>query len=83
MGRHVGQLQWELRAVRDREEDRERRTELSLEAIEALIVSKEEDADRRFRQQAEENADQINTVRLVSTKTLLYTPVEDVYNFWP
>lgn len=63
MGRHLGQLQRELHGVRNREEERDRRTELSLEAIEALIGAREEDSDRRFQEQAQENADRISKVR--------------------
>lgn len=63
MGRHLGQLQRELHSVRNREEERDRRTELSLEAIEALIGAREEDSDRRFQEQAQENADRISKVR--------------------
>ena len=62
MGRHLGELQRELNCVRNREEERDRRTELSLEAIEALIVAREEDSDRRFQKQAQENAERISKV---------------------
>ena len=63
IGRHLGQLQRELHCMQKREEDRDRRTELSLEAIEALIGAREEDSDRRFQEQAQENADRISKVR--------------------
>lgn len=63
MGRHLGQLQRELHGMQKREEDRDRRTDLSLEAIEALVSARDEDSDRRFQEQAQENADRISKVR--------------------
>lgn len=63
MGRHLGQLQRELHSMRKREEDRDRKTDLSLEAIEALIGAREEDSDRRFQEQSRENADRITKVK--------------------
>eukprot|EP00904_Undaria_pinnatifida_P000063 jgi/Undpi1/10057/HiC_scaffold_28.g12511.m1 len=60
MGRHLGQLQRELHGMQKREEDRDRRTDLSLEAIEALVSARDEDSDRRFQEQAQENADRIS-----------------------
>lgn len=62
MGRQLGELRRELHSVRNREEERDRRTELSLEAIEALIGAKEEDSDRRFHEQTQENAERIRKV---------------------
>lgn len=70
MGRHMGQLQRELRTIEDREHDRDQRTELSLEAIEALITAKDEDVTRRFQIQTEENANNINRVRAPVQKTM-------------
>ncbi|CAM9120809.1 unnamed protein product [Ectocarpus sp. 4 AP-2014] len=60
MGRDLGNLQREIVAVRDRVEDQEKRTEISLEELEALIAAKDEEYDRRFRKQAQQNADAIN-----------------------
>ncbi|CAM9699349.1 unnamed protein product [Ectocarpus sp. 12 AP-2014] len=60
MGRDLGNLQREIVAVRDRVEDQEKRTEISLEELEVLIAAKDEDYDRRFRKQAQQNADAIN-----------------------
>lgn len=55
-------LQRGLEGVRDLGEDREKRTELSLEELEALIAAKEQETNRRFGEQAHENADAINKV---------------------
>jgi len=63
MGRSLGELQRELQAMREREEDRDKRTELSLEELENLIAAKEEDASQRFQQQAQENAENIMQVK--------------------
>ncbi|CAN0225131.1 unnamed protein product [Ectocarpus sp. 6 AP-2014] len=60
MGPDLGKLQREIIAVRDRVEDQEKRTEISLEELEALIAAKDEEYSRRFRKQAQENADAIN-----------------------
>ncbi len=62
MGRSLGELQRELEVVREREEDRDKRTELSLEELENLIAAKEVDANQRFQQQAQENAENIKQV---------------------
>lgn len=62
MGRSLGQLQRDLEALRDHGEDREKRTELSLEELEALIAAKEEETNRRFQEQAQENAETIKKV---------------------
>ena len=62
MGRSLGELQRELEAVRDREEDREKRTELSLGELENLIVAKEEDINQRFQHHLQENAENIKQV---------------------
>lgn len=62
MGRDLGKLQREIVAVRDRVEDQEKRTEVSLEELEALIAAKDEEYNRRFRKQAQQNADAINRV---------------------
>ncbi|CAB1101510.1 unnamed protein product [Ectocarpus sp. CCAP 1310/34] len=60
MGRDLGNLQREIVAVRNRVEDQEKRTEISLEELEALIAAKDEEYKRRFRKQAQQNADAIN-----------------------
>lgn len=60
MGRELGKLQRELTAVRDRVEDQEKRTEISLEELEALIAAKDEEYNRRFQRQAQQNTDAIN-----------------------
>ncbi|CBN77302.1 hypothetical protein Esi_0044_0093 [Ectocarpus siliculosus] len=60
MGRDLGKLQREIIAVRDRVEDQEKRTEISLEELEALIAAKDEEYNRRFLKQAQQNADAIN-----------------------
>lgn len=62
MGRSLGELQRELEVIRDRAEDRDKRTELSLEDLEALIAAKDEDTNRRFQEQARENAEAIKKV---------------------
>lgn len=62
MGRSLGELQRELEVMRERAEDREKRTELSLEELEALIAAKDEDTNRRFQEQAQENKETINKV---------------------
>lgn len=62
MGQSLGELRRELEVMRERAEDREKRTELSLEELETLIASKEEDTNRRFQEQAQENAETINKV---------------------
>lgn len=62
MGRSLGELQRELGTLRDREEGREKRTEHSLEELEALIFAKDQDTDRRFQEQAKENAETIDKV---------------------
>eukprot|EP00752_Nemacystus_decipiens_P004375 g3998.t2 len=60
MGRSLGELQRELQVVRERAEDREKRTEHSLEELETLIAAKDEDTNRRFQEQAQENKETIN-----------------------
>ncbi|CAM9261338.1 unnamed protein product [Ectocarpus fasciculatus] len=60
MGRDLGELQRDLIAVRDHVEDQEKRTEISLEELEALIAAKDEEYNRRFQKQAQQNADEIN-----------------------
>lgn len=62
MGRHLRQLQRNLEEVRDLGEDREKRTELLLEELEALITAKEEETNRRFEEQAQENAETMQKV---------------------
>lgn len=62
MGRSLGELQRELEVVRERAEDREKRTELSLEELETLIAAKEEDTNRRFLEQAQQHKEAINKV---------------------
>lgn len=62
ISQRMGQLQQELKSVHEREADREKGNELSLETIEALINAKDEDTSRRFREQTEQNAHSINTV---------------------
>lgn len=62
MGRDLGELQRDLIAVRDHVEDQEKRTEISLEELEALIAAKDEEYNRRFQKQAQQNADEINKV---------------------
>lgn len=62
MGRRLGELQRELEAVRESGEDREKRTQLSLEELEALIATKEEDSNRRLQEQAQENAQAVDKV---------------------
>lgn len=63
----MGQLQRELLSTRDRGEDRERKTELALENLEALITHAGEESARQLRTQAEENAANIDKVRQVVT----------------
>lgn len=72
MGRRLGELQRELEAVREREEDREKRTQLSLEELEALIVAKEEDSNRRLQEQAQENAQAVDKVLGLAPPLLEY-----------
>ncbi|CAM9277865.1 unnamed protein product, partial [Scytosiphon promiscuus] len=60
MGRRLGELQRDLDVVREREEEREKRTQLSLEELEALIAAKEEDSNRRMQEQAQENAQAVD-----------------------
>ncbi|CAM9362217.1 unnamed protein product, partial [Hapterophycus canaliculatus] len=60
MGRRLGELQRELEIVRERAEDREKRTQLSLEELEALIAAKEEDSSQRLQEQAQENAQAVD-----------------------
>lgn len=67
MGRSLGELQRELEVVREREEERDKRTELSLEELENLIAAKEEDSNQRFQQQAQENAENIKQVPCAGT----------------
>lgn len=62
MGRSLGELQRELEVMRERAEDREKRTELSLEELETLIAAKEEDTNRRFLEQAQQHKEAINKV---------------------
>lgn len=71
MGRVLGQLQRDLEALRDHGEDREKRTELSLEELEALIAAKEEETNRRFQEQAQENAEATKQVKKPSDSTVL------------
>lgn len=65
MGRSLGELQRELEVMRERAEDREKRTELSLEELEVLIAAKNEDTNRRLEEQAQENRETIDKVHLL------------------
>lgn len=65
MGRSLGELQRELEVMQECAEDRERRTELSLEELETLIAAKDEDTNRRLQEQAHENRETINKVRQI------------------
>lgn len=70
MGRSLGDLQRELEVMRERAEDREKRTEVSLEELETLIAAKDEDTNRRLQEQAQENRDTINKVQPISCLVL-------------
>ena len=66
MGQCLGKLQREVQSLQDREEDREKRTELALEAMEIMMTTKDEEAEQRLQQKTEENAQKISLVRVVS-----------------
>lgn len=63
MGRNLGELQRELAAMRNRNEDREKTSEAAMEALEGFILTKDDDNARRLREHSAEIADQLNGVR--------------------
>lgn len=59
----MGELQRELQTLREREDERDIRSELSLEALEALIAEAGEESARLIHVQAEVNAKAIDKVK--------------------
>lgn len=58
----MGELQRELHSLREREHERDRKNEVSLETLEALIAEASEESARSIRAQAKENAAAIDKV---------------------
>lgn len=63
MGRKMGELQRELHLLREREHERDRKNEVSLEALEALIAEASEESARSIRAQARDNGAAIDKVK--------------------